>query len=76
MKFVGVVDDKEEWLKSELPALEQLYAMGYEYKSQADLNQERRDYREVLLYDRLEAAIRKLNPELDDDGVNDSLNNM
>lgn len=37
MKFVGVVDVKEEWLKSELPALEQLYAMGYEYKSQADL---------------------------------------
>ena len=31
MNFVGVQDDKDEWLKSELPALEQLYAMGYEY---------------------------------------------
>lgn len=69
MKFVGVVDDKEEWLKSELPALEQLSAMGYEYKSQGDLNKERKDYREVLLYERLDVAIRKLNPEFDDDGV-------
>jgi hypothetical protein len=31
--FVGVQDDKEEWLRSERPALEQLSAMGYEYKS-------------------------------------------
>ena len=76
MKFVGVVDDKEEWLKSELPALEQLYAMGYEYKSQADLNKGRKDYREVLLYDRLEAAIRRLNPEFDDDGVYEALNQI
>ena len=59
MKFVGVVDDKEEWLKSELPALEQLSAMGYEYRSQADLNRERRDYREVLLYNKLEASYSK-----------------
>ena len=28
MKFVGVVDDKEEWLKSELPALEQTLRNG------------------------------------------------
>jgi type I restriction enzyme R subunit len=76
MKFVGVVDDKEEWLKSELPALEQLYAMDYEYKSQGELNKERKDYREVLLYDRLKAAIRKLNPEFDDDGVYDALNQI
>ena len=76
MKFVGVVDDKEEWLKSELPALEQLYAMGYEYKSQGELNKGRKDYREVLLYDRLETAIRKLNPEFDDDGVYDPVNQI
>ena len=42
--------------------------MGYQYKNQSDLNRERRDYREVLLYDRLEKAIRKLNPEVDEDG--------
>ena len=47
---------------SELPALEQLVKMGYEYKSQSDLNhsKERSKYSEVLLYGRLENAIRKL----------------
>jgi type I site-specific restriction-modification system R (restriction) subunit len=67
------VADNDEGNKSERPALEQLYAMGYEYLSQNDLNKTRRDYREVLLYDRLEKAIRKLNPEFDDDGVRDAL---
>ena len=76
MNFVGTTEDKDEWLKSELPALQQLYAMGYEYKSQAELNKTRRDYREVLLYDRLEAAIRKLNPEVDDDGIYDALSQI
>ena len=47
--------------------------MGYEYKSQADLNKERKDFSEVLLYDRLEKAIRKHNPEIDDDGIYDAL---
>ena len=72
MNFVGV-GDKDEWTNSELPALEQLYAMGYEYKSQADLNKARSDYREVLLYDRLEVAIRKHNPMIDEDGIHDAL---
>ena len=71
--FVGIQDDKDEWLKSELPALEQLKAMGYEYKSQANLNKERKDFREVLLYDRLEKALRKHNPEIDDEGIYDAL---
>ena len=47
--------------------------MGYEYKSQQELNIERKDYRQILLYDRLEKTIRKLNPEIDDDGVYDAL---
>lgn len=72
MKFIGVKKD-DEWTNSEEPALKQLHAMGYEYKTQDELNRDRRDYREVLLYDRLEKAVRKLNPELDDDGVYDSL---
>jgi type I restriction enzyme, R subunit len=76
MNFVGTIEDKDEWLKSEKPALEQLSAMGYEYKSQTELNKIRRDYREVLLYDRLEAAIRKINPELDEDGVYDALSKI
>ena len=67
---VGTGDEAEE---SELPALEQLVAMGYEYKTQAELNMDKRDHREVLLYDRLEKAIRRLNPELDEDGIRDAL---
>ena len=73
MNLVGVIEDKDEWIKSELPALEQLCVMGYEYKSRDELNKARRDYREVLLYDRLEAAIRKHNPMIDEDGVYDAL---
>ena len=63
----------DEATESELPALKQLVAMGYEYKTQADLNKTRRDYREALLYDRLEKAIRRCNPELDEDGIRDAL---
>jgi type I site-specific restriction-modification system R (restriction) subunit len=72
MSIVGTTE-KDEWIKSEQPAIQQLIAMGYEYKNQNDLNKSRKDYREVLLYDRLEAAIRKHNPELDEDGVHDAL---
>ncbi len=63
----------DEATESELPALKQLVAMGYEYKTQAELNKTRRDFREVLLYDRLERAIRRLNPDIDDDGINDAI---
>jgi type I restriction enzyme R subunit len=66
----------EEYLESEKPALEQLIAMGYEYKNQSELNRERKDYRQVLLYDRLEKAIRKLNPQLDEGGVYDALDQI
>ena len=67
---VGTGDEATE---SELPAIKQLVAMGYEYKTQSELNKTRRDFREVLLYDRLEEAIRRLNPELDEDGIRDAL---
>jgi type I restriction enzyme, R subunit len=73
--IVGTTE-KEEYLKSELPAIQQLKAMGYDYKNQSDLNKERKDYREILLYDRLEAAIRKHNPELDEDGVYEALSEI
>jgi type I restriction enzyme, R subunit len=63
----------DEVIESELPALEQLVAMGYQYKSQTDLNKERKDYRQVLLYKRIEEAIRRLNPELDEDGIHDAM---
>ena len=44
---VGTGDEATE---SELPALKQLVAMGYEYKTQSELNKTRRDFREALLY--------------------------
>jgi type I restriction enzyme, R subunit len=75
MNIVGTTE-KEEYLRSELPAVQQLRSMAYEYKSQNELNKERRDYREVLLYDRLERAIRKQNPEVDEDGVYDALSQI
>ena len=62
-----------EAIESELPALEQLVAMGYEYITQANLNKSRTDYRDVLLYDRLEQSIRRLNPDFDDDGIHDAM---
>ena len=67
---VGTGDEATE---SELPALKQLVAMGYEYKTQAEINKIRRDFREVLLYDRLKEAIRRINPELDENGIHDAL---
>ena len=62
-----------EATESELPALEQLVAMGYQYITQSELNKTRTDYRDVLLYDRLEQAIRRLNPDFDDDGIHDAV---
>ena len=51
--------------------------MGYEYKSQLDLNKDdRTDLRQVLLYDRLKKAIERINPELDEDGVYDALDKI
>ncbi len=70
------VGEGTEAQESELPALEQLVTMGYEYKTQAELNRTRQKYGDVLLYDRLEAAIRRLNPELDDDGVKDAVTQL
>lgn len=66
----------KEARESELPALEQLVAMGYEYRNKRELNVARRKYSEILLYDRLEEAVKKLNPELDDDGVRDAMSQL
>lgn len=71
-----VKENNEEAVKSERPALEQLVRMGYQYLTQRDLNKTRKDYRQVLLYDRLEKAIRKLNPEFDGEGVHDALHKI
>lgn len=56
----------KEWEFSEKPAIEQLVKMGYEYKTNKELNQERDDYSDPLLLDRVKAAIKRIN--VDDDG--------
>lgn len=60
MKF-EVETEKPEGKYSELPALEQLTLMGYEYKSQTQLNNERKKFHEALLYGRLERKIAEIN---------------
>lgn len=64
---------KAEYEESEEPAILLLKQLGYEYKNQVDLNKERKDFRDVLLYHRLKAAIEKFNPEFDEDGISDAL---
>ena len=66
------VDLGEEGQETELPALELLHSLGYEYKTNFELNKERRDHRQALLYDRVRTAIKKFN-DLDDEGVEDAL---
>ena len=61
---------------SELPALEQLTKMGYEYKAKTNLNKERKKTTEVLLYGRLREALKRINPEIDDDGITDAINQI
>jgi hypothetical protein len=48
-----------EWEYSEKPAKEQLLKMGYEYKSNHQLNLERDAYNQGLLLKRLNKAIKK-----------------
>ena len=55
----------KEWEFSEKPAIEQLVKMGYEYKTNKELNLERDEYSEPLLLDRVKAAIKRIN--VDDD---------
>ena len=74
MTFVTGTGDEIE--HSELPALEQLVVMGYDYKSKNDLNKERKKTTEVLLYDRLREAIQRINPEIDSDGIDDAINQI
>lgn len=56
-----VETEKPEGKYSELPALEQLSKMGYQYKSQSQLKGERQKMTEALLYGRLEQALIKIN---------------
>ena len=65
-----------EWEESEKPAIEQLIQMGYEYKSQRELNSTRESYNDPLLVDRFEKSILKLNPWIDEEGIADILRQL
>ena len=74
--LIFTVGTGDEVQHSELPALEQLVMMRYEYKSQTEINRERKKITDVLLYDRLRESIQKINPEIDSDGIDDALNQI
>lgn len=66
----------KEARESELPALEQLVALGYRYEKKSEINKHREKFSEVILYDRLEEAIKKLNPDINNDGVCQALSQL
>lgn len=65
-----------EWEHSEKPAIEQLIKMGYEYKNHDELDSERDSYNEVLLLGRIEESTRRLNPWIDDDGIQEAIQKL
>jgi len=66
------VDSGDEGQQTELPALKLLHSLGYQYLKNYEINKERKDLRQSLLYDRLKKAIQNLN-NLDDEGVEDAV---
>jgi type I restriction enzyme R subunit len=66
-----------EWEESEKPALEQLIKMGYRYETQKELDQKRTKqdggFGEPIIIDIFKKQIQKLNPWLDEDGIQEVL---
>jgi type I restriction enzyme R subunit len=63
------MSDSPEYIHSELPAIELFQQMGYQYYD-ANKTDERLDITEVVLKDRLLAAIKLLNPWINDNNLN------
>lgn len=65
--------DKDEYDKVELPALEQLQQLGWQYihgsKLSPDSSDERGYYRDVILDKRLTAAVQRINPWISDENL-------
>jgi len=65
--------DNDEYDKVELPALEQLQALGWQYihgsQLSPDSSNERQYYREVLLEQRLTQSVKRINPWVNDDNL-------
>lgn len=64
-----------EYLNSELPAIDLFQQMGYQYCDASKLD-ERSDITEVILKDRLLAAIKRLNPWINDNNLNKAFNEL
>ncbi|MEM3609485.1 MAG: type I restriction endonuclease subunit R [Candidatus Anstonellales archaeon] len=63
------------------PVIEWLKEMGYDYEFGPDLapgqiTAERKDFREVILVDRLKRSIRRLNPELPDFAIDEAIDQL
>ena len=62
--------DNDEFDKVELPALEQLQALGWQTihgsEFSPESSSERKYYREVVLENRLTQAVKKINPWIND----------
>ncbi|MBP0904954.1 type I restriction endonuclease subunit R [Mariniflexile gromovii] len=63
------MSNTSEYIHSELPAIELLQQLGYKYLN-GNIQDERTNNTEVLLKDRLLAAIKKINPWLNDNNLN------
>lgn len=50
--------------------------MGYEYKSNLQLNAERDAYNQGLLLNRLQKALKKINPWIDDEGISEAITQL
>ena len=70
------IEDKPEGKEVELPALETITKLGYDYLDHFQIRAEREKTTEVILYKRLKKAIERLNPELDEEQVNDALSQI
>jgi type I restriction enzyme R subunit len=62
------MNNSPEYINSELPAIQLFQQLGYQYYD-ASQQDERADITEVLLKDRLLAAIKRINPWINDNNL-------
>ena len=62
-----------EYQQSELPAINLFQKLGYNYFD-ASANDARESIRDVVLTDRLKEAIKRINPWLNENNINNAVN--
>jgi hypothetical protein len=65
------VEEGEEGQKTELPALRLIKALGYTYKPNFEINRERPDHRQAILYGRLKEKIKEFTRDQDNNRLTD-----